>query len=87
MSSNVHAMNISDLKKPLANDFCLLCGGKPFFVGIFVPANPQVYGAAEGKTRLIRYCLCDTCKEKSDTPGKVEKVIFAELIGGGIHAQ
>lgn len=78
-------MKIEDLVKPFAGDHCLLCGGKPFCIGFFVPENSQAYGAAAGKSRFVRYCLCEKCKEKSDTPQKVEKIIFSDLSGGGAH--
>ena len=43
-----------------------------------------MFGAPEGKTRFVRYCLCAKCKDKADTPEKVEKVIFAELQGAEV---
>jgi hypothetical protein len=76
-------MKIEDLVKPFAGDHCLLCGGKPFCIGIFVPENSQQWSASSGKSRFIRYCLCEKCKSKTDTPDKVEKVILSELAGGG----
>ena len=78
-------MKIEELAKPFIGDCCLLCGGKPFCIGIFVPDDPQAYGALDGKLRLVRYCLCKTCKEKSDTRKNVEKVIFADLNGRAVH--
>jgi len=45
-------MNIPDLIKPLPGDFCLLCGGTPFCIGIFKPTNSQIYGAPEGKMEM-----------------------------------
>jgi hypothetical protein len=81
-------MKIENMAKPFPGDHCLLCGGKPFCIGIFVPENSQKYGAAAGKSRFVRYCLCEKCKEKSDTPQKVEKIIFSDLSGGGVtHAE
>jgi hypothetical protein len=67
-----------------SGDFCLLCGGGADVIGVFIPDDPQKWGAAPGKTRFVRYCLCEKCKCKNDTPEKVEKVILAELSGGGV---
>jgi len=78
-------MKINDLVKPLPGDHCILCGGKPNCIGVFAPEDSQAYGAPAGKSRFVRYCLCENCKSKSDTPGKVEKVIFADLSGGAVH--
>jgi hypothetical protein len=78
-------MKIEDLVKPFAGDHCLLCGREPNCIGIFAPENSQAYGAASGKSRLVRYCLCEKCQDKKDTKEKVEKVIFADLNGGAVH--
>ncbi len=73
------------LEKPFVGDQCLLCGNHPAVIGIFVPDDPRLYGAPAGKTRFVRYCLCEKCKSKPDTQEKVEKVIFADLNGGAVH--
>ncbi len=73
--------DLKKLKKPLPGDSCLLCGGKPSVIGFFLPENSQEYGAAKGKTRLIRYCLCWRGQDKQGTPETVEKVIRHELLG------
>jgi hypothetical protein len=78
-------MTLHDMTKPFTGDHCLLCGGKPFCIGIFAPGNAQAYGAASGKSRLIRYCLCEKCRSKNDTPDKVEKVLLSELNGGTVQ--
>jgi len=75
-------VRVENLINPFAGDNCLLCGGKPLFIGIFVPQNSQLWGASIGKARFVRYCLCEKCKDKSDTPEKVEKVILSGLAGG-----
>ena len=77
-------MTLHDLKKPQSIEHCLLCGGKPHCVALFKPENPMLYGAAAGKIRLIRYCLCEKCRKRPDTPERVEKVILAELSGAEV---
>jgi hypothetical protein len=77
-------MNLDNLTKPFAGDHCLLCGGKPHCVALFKPDNPMLYGAAAGKTRFIRYCLCEKCRTKPNTPERVEKAILAELTGAEV---
>lgn len=81
-------MTIPDLKKPLPGDSCLVCGEPPKIIGIFTPTSPQNWGALPGKSRFFRYCLCSECHKEPDTPEKVEKIIRAELAGGGLtHAE
>ena len=70
-------------KLPL--DICLICGAPPTIIGIFLPENSESWGAPIGKTRLVRYCLCNKCHGRPDTPERVEKIIQAELAGGGLH--
>jgi hypothetical protein len=74
-------VNLKSLKKPRPGDFCLLCGAAPAVIGVFVPENPQEYGAIKGKTRFIRYCLCTQCHSKQGALEKVEKVIQHEFLG------
>lgn len=78
-------MTLQELQKPCPGDFCLLCGGKPQVIGMFVPEEPEIFGGIEGKKRFFRYCLCSKCKSKSDTPEKVEKVIASELAGEKVN--
>jgi len=77
-------MKIENLIKPFVGDHCLLCGGAPDVIGIFKPEEPIKYGAAPGKSRLVRYCLCSKCHGRPETPERAEKIIRAELTGGGI---
>jgi hypothetical protein len=76
---------ISDLKKPQPGDHCLICGATPAVIGIFKPDEPEAWGAPSGKTRLIRYCLCHRCNERPDKAERAEKIIRAELAGGGVN--
>ncbi|MFA5643885.1 MAG: hypothetical protein WC949_04975 [Candidatus Paceibacterota bacterium] len=76
-------MNLRDIPNPLAGDKCLLCGDTPSVIGIFIPDDPQKWGAAPSKKRFVRYCLCEKCKQNKKTPELVEKVILVELSGGG----
>jgi len=77
-------MKIENLISPFVGDHCLLCGKHPTVIGIFVPNDSQLYGAPAGKSRYVRYCLCEKCKAQSDTRGKVEKVIFSDLHNGEV---
>lgn len=78
-------MTFPDLKKPRPGDFCLLCSEEPSFIGVFVPQKPEAWGGDTGIPRLFRYCLCSKCHKKPDTAENVEKIILAELAGGGVH--
>ena len=78
---------VTEMTKARLGDFCLVCGGPPAFIGIFVPDDPEKYGAPHGKTRFIRYCLCSKCQTTPNTPDQVEKIIRAELVGGVSYAE
>jgi hypothetical protein len=81
-------MSLPDLKKPCPGDSCLMCGGAPAVIGIFKPDDPKAWGGLDGKTRLFRYCLCSKCHARPKTPEDAEKIIRAELAGGGVtHAE
>lgn len=75
-------MTLRDLIKPFPCDRCILCGDAPYLIGIFRPRDSQLWGAAVGKSRFFRYCLCAKCKGRPDTPDRVEKIIRAELDSG-----
>lgn len=77
-------MKLDNLIRPFAGDQCLLCGKYPAVIGIFVPNDSQLYGAPAGKSRYVRYCLCEKCKARSDAQGKVEKVILSDLNGAEV---
>ena len=76
---------VTELIQAQPGDHCHICGGAPEIIGIFTPDDPGAWGAPDGKTRLFRYCLCEKCKARSDTPERIEKIIRAELAGGAIH--
>lgn len=78
-------MTFADLVKHLPGDRCLLCGNRSAHIGIFSPSDPQKYGAAPGKNRIIRYCLCDKCRGRKNTQEKVEMAIFAEITGAEVR--
>lgn len=77
-------MKIEALTQKLPSDFCLLCGGPPDVIGVFVPETPETWGGIKGKMRFIRYCLCLKCHQKPDAPARAEKIIRAELAGGSV---
>lgn len=76
---------IEIFRQPRPGDHCLICGDKPKFIGVYIPGNSQLYGAPAGKTRFVRYCLCEKCQSKNETPENVEKVLFSDLTGGEVN--
>ncbi len=58
---------------------CCLCGITGSFVGIFIPDNPQKYGAPENKTRFFVYSLCDNCERLKDKATLVENKFLSNL--------
>jgi len=78
-------MTLHDLKTPLSGDKCLLCGGVPDVIGIFVPDDPGAFGGHKEKARIIRYCVCSTCRAMPGLQEKIEKVIKAEIFGAVVY--
>lgn len=77
---------IEGLRLARLGDSCLLCGGGPEVIGVFVPHNPRQYGALPGKTRMVRHCLCGVCFQAPDREERVEKIIEVEMTGEIAHA-
>jgi hypothetical protein len=53
----------ADMKTHTSPDHCLLCGGEPIFLALWV-ASPKIakrIGQPEGKNRMIFYALCHSC--------------------------
>ena len=62
---------------------CLLCGGKPArMAGLFVPDDPEAWGAPVGKSREIYFGLCSLCHDASGRAQAVEQKIVAQLAQG-----
>jgi hypothetical protein len=59
---------------------CIICGGAPRFIGVFVPTNQALYGAPPGKTRAVAYPLCQACFELEDKETRVEQIIARDLV-------
>ncbi len=78
-------MIVDDLTKPCPGDQCLICGEVPAIIGIFSPDEPTAWGGTHGKARLFRYCLCSSCHSKPGVAERTEKIIRAELVGGGVN--
>jgi hypothetical protein len=64
---------------------CLLCGGRPYLVGLFVPHKDSQHwvNAPIGKVRAVAYTLCQACARAENVQAKVEAKIFAEV--GGLN--
>ena len=58
---------------------CLLCDGRPSFVGVFTPNDQAGAGAPGGKTRAVAYCLCAGCAARPEAFERVETIILGEL--------
>jgi hypothetical protein len=61
----VHRYILEDKEAVLPNR-CLICGNHPFFVGHIEKSFP---------TRMLIYCLCKGCYEKTESAVIVEKII------------
>jgi len=73
-------MKLSHIKrhKVLAPSGCVICGGKPEYMGVFVP---------NGGTAVYGYEICGPCREASEKDPAIlvpveEAVLAGEVIGG-----
>ena len=62
---------------PLA--ICLLCSAPRHLVGVFMPTDPQAWGAPPNKDRLLLYALCERCVCIPGVSEQVESVIWARV--------
>ncbi len=53
---------------------CLLCGRKPFLVGLFSP-----HGQAPDLRTIVRYVLCRRCSGRRDKVQRVEAILLPRL--------
>ena len=60
---------------------CLLCGSRSTMTGVFIPGNPQLWGAPAGKQRQVIYPLCHDCADRPDQPDACEQRISESLLG------
>ncbi len=63
---------------PLYRRPCLLCGGRQYITGVWVPSNQARVHAPPGKLRTCLYSLCKKCKRKPGTIAAVEARLIAE---------
>ena len=60
---------------------CLICGGRPYVAGIFLPDCSEDFGGVPGKQRCIFYSLCKRCFEEGPDREAIEKILFFHLGG------
>lgn len=60
---------------------CILCGGKPDGVGVWIPTSKwsQRLGALPGKTRIMAYPICCKHKLNESTEKQIDDKIFEKL--------
>ena len=54
---------------------CLLCGEKPYMVGIFSPPDSSKFGASPQKVRQFFFSLCKNCVEIEGCEEMVQEVL------------
>lgn len=64
------------LAKPRA---CCICGRTATTPALFVPDEPEQFGAPAGKRRFIVYGVCGRCYELPDRAERVEREIAARF--------
>lgn len=65
---------------------CYLCdaplGVCPLdLLGVFVPTNPQAWGAPAGKQRLLFYGVCHQCRQHPGFHAEAEALMARKFVG------
>ena len=65
---------------------CCLCnsplGNCPLdCLGVFVPDNPERWGAPAGKRRLLFYGVCHRCSQRPGFKAEAQAVMASKLVG------
>lgn len=72
-----------DIKKSaswILEQGCILCGRKPAdTLGIFNPNDPQKWGAAVGKSRIILYGICLAHGSSPEVASQAEEAILQRM--------
>jgi hypothetical protein len=55
---------------------CLLCGGKMYTLGAFVPREPGLWGSPPGQACGAVYSLCAQCVTLDDKADRAETVLW-----------
>jgi hypothetical protein len=64
---------------------CLFCGQPTRDRGLFVPNDPQEYGAEPGKSRIFAYPLCESCRADGIDLAKVEALAMLAGLRPAVH--
>lgn len=78
-------MKIEDIIKQRLGDSCLVCGMAADMAGVFIPEDPESWGAERGHQIAVRYCLCKPCCPTADKEGRIEKILRHELSEGRVR--
>jgi hypothetical protein len=79
MHDQVGAEPLNTSAGAVPREGCVLCGGKPRWLNVFVPAPKfqRVMGAPAGKRFVTTYLLCKRCKRKPGVLQRVERKLLA----------
>lgn len=70
---------ISHLINDAIGQPCTLCDRPSDLAGVFVPDDPQSWGAPCDKARFIVYPVCSICLTEKDCSYRVEAVLSIDL--------
>lgn len=58
---------------------CFLCSKPAKWTGVFIPHNPQEFGAPEGKDRFLIYGLCEDHPPSDLIRERIEKALVSSV--------
>ena len=74
-------MDIQKLLDKASKQPCILCGGHGFYGAMFIPdkEHQELFGAPDGKERMMFYSICESCKASSNRSKRIESIILAGI--------
>jgi len=74
-------MDIEKLLGKASKQPCILCGGHGDYGAMFVPDQEyqKLFGALDGKKRILFYSICESCKSSPNQSERIELTMLADI--------
>ena len=74
-------MNIEKLLDKAKEQPCVLCGGHADYGAVFIPdkEHQTLFGAPDGKKRMLFYSICESCKASPNRNERIELNMLADI--------
>lgn len=74
-------MDIKKLLDRASKQPCILCGGHGDYGAMFIPdkEHQKLFGAPDGKKRMLFYSICESCKSSPNRSERIELTMLADI--------